>query len=172
MTAGIAERDSVYDGLRNALGDGVIAKLDELVGTAESADKLAAGLSALAGFIEDVSKKGAKSDRLLLEQYSVGAACATSLRERASQVQKTGAVKATPGPRVTQRALDILDGRVLTLIEKGMRAFRAARRADSSILLPRLNKIAWMFETRRSGTKAPKPPTGGSPSPGSFTPER
>jgi hypothetical protein len=176
--AGIAERDSVYDGLRNALGDGVTVKLDELVGTAETADKLSAGLSALAGFIEGVVKKGEKTDRLLLEQYSVGAACASALRERALRVQKAGAVKATPGRRVTQRALDVMDGRVLTLIEKGMRAFRAARRADPSILVPKLNRIAWMFETRRSGPKATKPPTGdvpapteGAPAPGSFEPE-
>jgi hypothetical protein len=93
-------------------------------------------------------------------------------------VQKAGAVKATPGRRVTQRALDVMDGRVLTLIEKGMRAFRAARRADPSILVPRLNKIAWMFETRRSSPKAPKPPAddvpapaGGEPAPGLFEPE-
>src|SRR5262249_34981598 len=128
----IAERDNVYDGLRNALGDDVIAKLDAIVGTAETPEKLAAGLDGLAGFIEDVLKNGEKADKMLLEQYDVGAACAAALRDRALKVRDAGAATASPGRRVTQRALDILDGRVLYLIEKGMRAFRAARRADPS----------------------------------------
>src|SRR5262249_26987706 len=92
-----------------------------------------------------------------LEQYGAGAACAAEIRTRASRVRQAGMVKATPGKRVTQRALDILDGRVLYLIEKGMRAFRAARRADPSILVPELNKIAWMFELRGSKSKSSKP---------------
>jgi len=46
-----------------------------------------------------------------------------------------------PGRRVSQRALDLQDGRVLLLAERTLRAFRAARRADPTILLPELNEI-------------------------------
>src|SRR5262245_11726581 len=60
----IAERDSIYDALRNALGDDVIPKISAIVGTAETPDKLAAGLEGLAAFIEDVLKNGDKTEKL------------------------------------------------------------------------------------------------------------
>jgi hypothetical protein len=37
-----------------------------------------------------------------------------------------------------------------------LRAFRTAHRADKSILVPELNRIAWLFETRSSARKPAK----------------
>jgi hypothetical protein len=39
-----------------------------------------------------------------------------------------------------------------------IRSFRAARRADPTILVPELNKIAWMFETRSGKAKGAETP--------------
>ena len=63
---------------------------------------------------------------------------------------------ASPPRKVSQRSLDIQDGRVLTLIDMIWRAFRVARRTDRSILIPELNRILWRFETRTGAPKAAK----------------
>ena len=73
-------------------------------------------------------------------------------------VRDAAKVTAAPGRKVTQRALDLQDGKVLYLIEKVIRSFRAARRADPTILVPELNKIAWMFETRSGKAKGAETP--------------
>lgn len=154
---GIAARDLVYDGLKNALGSGVVPRLDAVVGTAETPEKLAGGMEALAGLIEDLVEKGDHEDVALLESYGLAEERAASLRAKAAKVRAAGAVTASPTRTVTQRALDLQDGRVLLVIEKVLRAFRAANRVDSSILVPPLGKIAWMFESRsRSKPAAPE----------------
>jgi len=147
MVAGIAQRDSVYDGVRNALGNGVVQELDAVVGRADTAQTLAKGHDGLAAFI-DRKSKASPDNAAALKDYKVGPAAAEQLRKSAANLRKVGKVTAAPGRRVTQRALDLQDGRVLVLVEKILRAFRAARRADPTILEPELNKLAWMFETR------------------------
>jgi hypothetical protein len=164
MQAGITERDAVYDALRNALGDERQPELDAIVGRADSSDNLAKGFVALADFIDRVAKASA-DDAISLKDYGAGPDCAKTLRKRAKTVKDLGKVTAAPGRRVSQRALDLQDGRVLLLIGKVLRAYRAARRSDPTILLPELNRIAWMFESRPKGkTSAPaeKPEAAGA----------
>lgn len=164
-TSAIVERDLTYDGLRNALGEGVVAELSAIVGTAETPEKLATGLESLAGLIDDRIKKGDEEDVHALAQWGVGAERAAHLRQKAKTVREAGAIAATPERRVSQRALDLQDGRVLFVIGKVLRAFRAANRTDASILVPSLNKIAWKFEIRGRSPKQPAAPapTGGAP---------
>ncbi|WP_437562851.1 hypothetical protein [Sorangium sp. So ce542] len=168
MRDGIGERDLCYDGLRNALGARRMARVDAVVGRADSPESLAKGLEALASFIEETRRADPVQDAQLLEDYGVGADCAASLRATAQRVRGIASVQVAAGRRVTQRALDLQDGRVAVVIEKILRAFRAARRVDGTILVPELNKAAWMFEARSgsAGKKAPppgqKPPPGGS----------
>lgn len=147
MREGITERDTVRDSLRNALGDGRLDQLDAVTGTADTADNLAKGLEAIADFIDRVAKAD-PDDAAALEDYRAGPDRAESLRERAKAVRALGQATATSARRVTQRALDLQDGRVLLLIGKVLRAFRAARRADPTILVPELNRLARMFENR------------------------
>ncbi|WP_437737267.1 hypothetical protein [Sorangium sp. So ce1335] len=163
MRDGIAERDLCYDGLRNALGPRRMARVDAIVGRADSPENLARGLEALAAFIDE-TRRADPQDAQLLEDYDVGAECAAALRTTAQRVRGTASVQVTAGRRVTQRALDLQDGRVAIVIEKILRAFRAARRVDGTILVPELNKAAWMFETR-SGNSAKKAPSGGGEAP-------
>jgi len=150
MRDGIAERDMVYDSLRNALSDDRLDELDSVVGTADTHEKLARGLEALADFIDRVAKADPE-DALALDDYGAGPGRAHALRERANVVREHGQATATSTRRVTQRALDLQDGRVLLLIGKIVRAFRAGRRADATILLPELNRLTRLFETRPRG---------------------
>ncbi|XXY48697.1 hypothetical protein WME91_52705 [Sorangium sp. So ce269] len=176
MRDGIGERDLCYDGLRNALGARRMARVDAIVGRADSPENLAKGLEALASFIEETRKTDPVQDAQLLEDYGVGADCAATLQATARKVRESASVQIAAGRRVTQRALDLQDGRVALLIEKVLRAFRAARRVDGTILVPELNRAAWMFEARSgsSGKKAPpggeKPAPGGGGTPGDAPP--
>ncbi|MGK4005408.1 hypothetical protein WMF31_22460 [Sorangium sp. So ce1036] len=164
MRDGIAERDLCYDGLRNALGARRMARVDAVVGRADSPENLARGLEALAAFIDETRRADPLQDAKLLEDYGVGAECAATLRATAQRVRGTGSVQIDAGRRVTQRALDLQDGRVTVVIEKILRAFRSARRVDGTILVPELNKAAWMFEVR-SGSSAKKASAGGDKPP-------
>ncbi|WP_437602941.1 hypothetical protein WMF28_15040 [Sorangium sp. So ce590] len=170
MRDGIGERDLCYDGLRNALGARRMARVDAVVGRADSPESLAKGLEALASFIDETRRADPAQDAEVLEDYGVGAECAAALRVAAQRVRGIGGVQIAAGRRVTQRALDLQDGRVAIVIEKILRAFRAARRVDGTILVPELNKAAWMFEAR-SGSSAKKPSPGGEkPPPGGEKP--
>jgi hypothetical protein len=160
---GIALRDLVYDGLRNALGESRLPKLDAIVGDAESADRLAKGLAAIAKFIDEVIASADEDDLASLDEFDVGERCAETLRKKAEQVRASGEVTVAPERQVTQRALDLQDGRVLFLIEATLRAFRAANRSGRSIRVPKLNKVAWMFEVRTGRRKPVKTPPEGTP---------
>lgn len=157
MREGIHARDIAYDSFRNALGDGRIDELNRIVGNADGAEKLAQGLTALA----DLLARAAKADpeaALSLEEYGAGPERVQALREHAKKVRELGQATATSSRRVTQRALDLQDGRVLLLIGKILRAFRAARRADATILVPELNRLARLFETQRRSSAGPSEP--------------
>lgn len=166
MREDINLRDGVYDGLRNALGAERLTALDAVIGVADMPENLAKGLAAVADFIAGVHKNGSADDRASLDDYDVGAACETMLRARAAALKEAGKVKPAPVRQVSQRALDEQDGRVLHLVETILRAFRSARRGDASLLVPRLNKIAWIFEIRSSHKKPAAPPPDAAPKPG------
>ncbi len=147
VVAGIAKRDSVYDGLKSAVGEQAVAELNVVVGRADTAEVLAKGLDAVADFIDRKHTFDADT-AALLEDFQVGPACAADLRSDAEQLRKAGMVTASTARRVSQRGLDLQDGRVLLLIERILRAFRAANREDATILVPALVKLAWLFELR------------------------
>jgi hypothetical protein len=152
---GIALRDLVYDALRSAVGAEGMSEVDAISGTAATSEALAKGLSSLADHVRRLQKAGGDK-RLLLEEFGVDEACAAALEQKAVRVRKAGEVVAAPAKRVTQRKLDLQDGRVAHLIGVALRAFRAARRADASILVPELRKSAWLFEVRSGRARAPK----------------
>lgn len=157
MRDGITERDLAYDSARNALGDSRLNELDAVVGTADTAGKLANGLNALADFL-DRAAKADPEDAESLAEYGAGPDRGRALRDRAESVRELGQATAVSPRRVTQRALDLQDGRVLLLISKVLRAFRGARRADPTILVPELNRLARLFENQKRGAAAPAEP--------------
>jgi hypothetical protein len=166
MREGVALRDTVAERLGNALSHDQMKKLEAIAGDASSADKLAAGLEAIADYVTALRKDGSEDDNDALDLWSIDAATVTSLRDKSAAVLEAGKIVASPPRKVSQRSLDIQDGRVLTLVDMIWRAFRLARRTDRSILMPELNRILWMFETRSStpkGTKEATAPLGEDP---------
>lgn len=166
MREGVALRDTVAERLGNALSHDQMKTLQTLAGDAASADKLAAGLEAIADHVADLRKNGSEDDNDALDLWSIDGPTVASLRDKSTAVLEAGKIVASPPRKVSQRALDLQDGRVLTLVDMVWRAFRLARRTDRSILMPELNRILWMFETRSStpkGTKETAPPGGGEP---------
>jgi hypothetical protein len=162
---GIALRDLICDGLRNALTGSRLAALESVIGTAETHEKLALGMEGVATVIESILQQGDADEKLDLADWRVGAESAAELRALATQVRSAGEILARPEKRVTQRQLDMQDGRVLLLIEQTLRAFRSAHRMDRSILLPELQKIAWMFEVRSGRKPRPTEPEPTPPQP-------
>ncbi len=166
MREGVALRDTVIERLGNALSEDQMKQVDVLVGDASSSAKLAAGLAAIADFIAAVRKDGSADDNDALDLWSIDASTVQSLRDKSTAVLEAGKTVAAPPRKVSQRSLDLQDGRVLSLIDMVWSAFRLARRADRSMLMPELNRILWMFETRASapkGTKEAAPPVGEDP---------
>jgi hypothetical protein len=166
MREGVALRDTVIERLGNALSDDQMEQVKILAGDASSSSKLASGLTAVADYITALRKDGSEDDNDALDLWGIDAPTVQSLRAKSSTVLEAGRIVASPPRKVSQRALDIQDGRVLILVDMIWRAFRLARRTDRSILMPELSRILWMFETRSStpkGTKEAAPPAGEDP---------
>ncbi len=154
MKGGITLRDAVYDALKNCLDKERMGRVDRIVGTAEDEGKLATGLQALAGFVRELYREGDDSDRVLLEAFAVTKERADELSAKAAAVEAT-ALPPPVSPRVAQRQLQLHDGRVLALMDRILRAFRAGRRQDATILVPDLRHVAWFFDTRGGKKKVP-----------------
>lgn len=150
MSEGITLRDRVMGSLKSAAGDSALSQIRKPATDASSPEALARGLNAVAAFIEETLTTGTEDDKTALAAFNAGAPRAAELRAAAASVLEASKVTAATGKRVSQRALDIQDGRVLVLIEVVLRAFRLARRSDRSILLPELNRLALLFEARSS----------------------
>lgn len=161
MREGVGLRDTVVERLGNALTDDQMKKVEIVANDAASSDHLAAGLVAVADLIDDLRQNGSEDDRDALDIWSIDAPTVTSLRDKSASILEAGKIVASPPRKVSQRSLDIQDGRALTLIDMIWRAFRLARRTDRSILMPELNRIAWMFESRTSAGKGAKEVTAG-----------
>jgi hypothetical protein len=156
MGLAVTLRDRVLGAARGALGQERAQKAREAAGDASSAEAMAKGLKALAAFLDEAAT--AADDALALEIFGAGPATRDELRARAKDVEDAGMVKADTAKRVSKRALDIQDGRVLTLMDTVHRAFRLARRSDHSILLPELNKLSGLLDQSSGGAAAPAPP--------------
>lgn len=144
---GVTLRDRILSGLRNALGAARIETTRKAARDASSPDALAHGLNAVAQLIEDTLSTGDADDKAALEAFGLGLARAGELRARAAAILEASAVTAATAKRVSKRALDIQDGRVLVLVDMIYRAFRFARRSDKSLLLPELNRLSALFDT-------------------------
>ena len=166
MREGVARRELLVGALGHALGSEAMRRIDVLTGDASSPDNLVKGLNALASFIDGVLNDGSSDDKAALELWEAGESAADGLRSQATLVIEASRAIAPAARRTSQRALDIQDGRGLLLIDHVLRAFRLARRSDRSILLPELNRIAWMFETRNPTPKPAERPRPGSSDPG------
>ncbi len=164
---GVGLRNRVIAGLRSAVGEERAETVRKAANDASSSDALMTGLKAVARFIDDTLKNGTDDDKAALEGFKVAAARGAELRAKAAEILEASTVTAGTGKRVSKRALDIQDGRVLVLVEMIHRAFRLARRSDKSILMPELNRLASLFDTGASApvAKEEDPTKGGGGTP-------
>ncbi|MEO7330398.1 MAG: hypothetical protein ABI193_17615 [Minicystis sp.] len=125
MREGVALRDTVIERLGNVLGDDQMKQVNVLAGDASSSARLAAGLAAVADFIAAVRKDGSADDSDALDLWSIDASTVQSLHERSTAVLEAGKIVASPPRKVSQRSLDLQDGRVLSLIVRSSTTYQS-----------------------------------------------
>jgi hypothetical protein len=161
----IQQRNLAYDGLRNAIGlrKDLKKQLDGAVGVADTPELLRAGLAGLARFIDEMSKDALVAP--LLEPFGVGAARAVTLRNHIELLSSAEqAAKVAVEDRVSQRELDVQDGRVLHLLRLVYRAFKAAQDHTGTVIIPPLRRVGWLVAGRTS-SKSEQPSTPSPPTP-------
>lgn len=156
--AGITLRDQAYDAMRGATGlnEALRSALDATVGTAETSEGLAQGLSGLAKLLEGWltnKKQPALVKRLALA--SLDKEYAEELAAAAKLVQATDvkAGKKAPALKVTQAELDREDGVAILLLGQIIRAFEAGHTRNASVprLVPISTRRLFNRATRRKG---------------------
>lgn len=167
---GVALRDNVLGSLRNAMGSANLEKVRKAANDASAPDTLVKGLRAVASYIDDVVANGTDDDRAALEAFQTGAEAAAELRAKAAQIDEAATVTAGTEKRVSQRTLDLQDGRVLVLMDMVYRAFRHARRSDKALLLPELNRLSSVFGATSSAPAAKAGDEPAEPTPGGASP--
>ncbi|MDI3290490.1 hypothetical protein [Polyangium sp. 15x6] len=158
---GVALRDQAASALRDAAGldTALRVEIEETVGTAQSTDTLARGLSALADVLRGWLKSPAGSPLLArLALASLDEAYADELSAAANAVQTTAA---QAGERKSARAaaqagLDREDGVALLLFGQIVRAFDAANDLDPTVprLLPNATRRLFSRRTKKKATGA------------------
>ena len=170
MEAGLRARDATCDALHNAFGldRPKLDTLDEAVGVADTPAHLATGLESLARLIRKHSK-GDEHVAALLKAFGVTTNQAAELETLAHAVRTADAHShaTQSAPKVTQRALDLQDGRVLHLIGMILRSLKTARARSAQVVVPTLPRIGWMFRTRSGSRKKPVDTSSTGASPGS-----
>lgn len=180
FSAGVTLRQNVFQTLRDLLGaeHAAVVGLAGAMKRAATADVLANGLVALADTIHRArhGDEAHPPNAELVEDLDLAKltdATETDLRQAAQDVLDTAELAAARPQDLAaaQRALDVQDGRVLHVIGLVVRAFRRARRADETMLVPALGDLARVFGgSGRAGSEddppaAPPSPPGPTPPP-------
>lgn len=145
----IAQRDVVHRALTQVLGP---TRSGELALAQDASDEhaLAAGLDHLADVIDALLKDGSTVERAQLERRRTGAPRAQKLRALAAALRSAAGESAaahTAEP-VTQRALDLQDGRVLVLLDALVGSMQTANRANRAIEVPECSTLAGRYRSR------------------------
>jgi hypothetical protein len=150
-----SERDArdLYGRVRATVGEYTTAAqwaalgFDTLPESPADADQLAQALGTLATQVGAWHATLDPEVREACEEINLGEALVASLREAAEAVRRTQAEAAgfTAQTRVTQRQLDVQDGRVLHMVRRVFNAFRRAARRDDSVVVPDLDELTNVF---------------------------
>jgi hypothetical protein len=155
----IGLRDQAYGAMRDAAhAKQLLASLDACVGTAETPEALAFGLTEVGGLLRAWLKSGDAGlvARLEIAGLDVGYADELEASAKALRVASAKAGARGTAAKITQGALDRQDGVAFILLRQIVRAFESAH--DRNPTIPRLVPIA----TRRlfSRPKKKKDPEG------------
>lgn len=156
--AAIGHRDLLVNALTRALG-AQADLVDALRGDAADDAALVQGIKAVADLADARLTEGTEADRAALARFKVTGERVKLLREKAAAVSAVGAAPVASPQAVTQRQLDVQEGRVLVLIDILLKAMRAARRVHTTLVLPELGPLKSHFQpTRRKKTPPAEPP--------------
>lgn len=147
MRDGLAMRNVTYNALRNVLGRDGMTEVEKAIGVGDTPVKLATGLEGLAALLRR-KLQGDPVERYLFSEFGLDEVCAEQMSTCAARIRKLDEAPPPPDRVVTQRMLDLQDGRVLHLIAMVLRAFRAAHKADAAVPEPELHTIGWLFDAR------------------------
>jgi hypothetical protein len=147
MREGLALRNVTYNALRNVLGREGMAEIDQSIGVGDTPAKLAGGLDSLAALLRR-RLQGDPVERYLFSEFGLDEGCADQMGACGARIRKLDEAPPPPDRVVTQRMLDLQDGRVLHLIAMVLRAFRAAHKADAAVPEPELHSTGWLFDAR------------------------
>lgn len=144
-------RDQAFTALRPLIPPDDALALVVSKGSAETYTSMQLGVEQIAARIEQHRADAELAP--LLDKIGLTAAFVAELAAIAIEVARTGAAAdaVDPTKRVTQRQLDLHDGRVLHLVRIVERAFNAAHEHDATILVPRLGAMAAAFDGHRGG---------------------
>jgi hypothetical protein len=169
----VAVRMGTWQTLRDLLGaeHPVMVGLAAAMKPAETTDVAVEGLVTLADTLERLGNDEAVGPEMRedFELMKLDAAHVQTLRDAADKARETARL-ADAKPQemaAAQRALDVQDGRVLHAIGIVTRAFRRARRSDSTMLVPELGALARVFGYGARGRDDDEPdaPTPTPPAP-------
>ncbi len=157
---GIALRDRVSTALRGVTALDDRPALDVAIGTAATAQELAAGMRSLARMLTARLTGSTDAQRRALASLRLTAAQAQGLEDGAAAVVATDAAAQgnSAQTRVTQRDLDLGDGTVVHLVGMIHRAFREATSELPTLVTPPLGDLTRFFERVTPRTPA-QPPT-------------
>ncbi|HEX2568554.1 MAG TPA: hypothetical protein VH877_03270 [Polyangia bacterium] len=150
-----AARRGLLTSLQNGLDKASLAHAKALAGKAATITALMDGSGRLADYLAQRIEAASEDEQVQLRSFSLTAERVAELRSHLAGVRVATQVAAARRGRVEQRQLDIQDGRVLVLVERILRAFRAAQHEDPTILVPELRALAKLF-TSRPGSRGPK----------------
>lgn len=127
-------------------------------GAAPTAETLAVALETLAGVVETTRHGASKDELLAYDELGVTSNLGGALNDQAKALRDAADVASGGNPikGVTQRALDLQDGRVLHLLTHIHRAFREAHGANPTVVLPPLGRLRRLVE--RSAPRAEPAP--------------
>jgi hypothetical protein len=164
FAAGITLRDQAKTVLDGVAGKNtpLLVEIDRAVGTAESAEKLALGLTQLAAigqrFIDH--KKDALATRAKVMRLDVAYVDALTAAAAAVRGSSSAAAAKSSGKKATQGPLDKKDAEAFHLLEAIVDAFEKAHDIDPTI--PRLVPISMRRHfgkhTRKAPVASPAPP--------------
>ena len=157
--AAIGHRDLLVNALTHALG-AQADLLGALRGDATDDAALVQGIKAVADLADMRLTEGSATDRVALARFKVTGERVTLLRDKAADVSAVGAAPVGAPQAVTQRQLDVQEGRVLVLIDILLKAMRAAKRVHPTLVMPELGALKSHFQpTRRKKAPPAEPPT-------------
>ena len=169
LRAAVSESRAKRDQVLSTLGGVVPAKgklrdkLESSAGPAPTPEEVAVALDTLSDVVAQVLKSTNEETRGAYSAIGIDDALAESLQAQAKALRAADdvATGGDPSKSVSQRDLDLQDGRVLHIITHIYRAFREAHGITSTVVQPplgKLRRIATKSSSSASSKKSPAKP--------------